>query len=656
MVFSALGVACAVVTLGFAFCRSDEATGVNSAPQGVSGKEIEKTGHSDDPLPPNALGRIGTLRFRPQSNNFDFSSDGKRVAATGAGGIYIWDVLTGKVIRQWKSNASLGQLKYSLDGTTLFANHYAPGERNGIVYVWDLKAGTQKEPVPHVFKGEFACIGVARDGKLVAGANGKTVYLFDRTSGRELRRFKANTDEVLGLSFSPTGKTLVLFGREPLSYFWNVAEGKEIRAVEGQGSMFSSDGKIFLTKTGSDTIGLWDTDRGKRLASFHSPAAGFALSPDCRSVAVSEHARADAGGKIRILDVASGKQLQSFSVDEGTPLQVQFSRDGRLLGATTGIFYIWDLITGKRLGPAAETPHYMGFVIDGRTLLTAGMSGRLRYWEAATGKELRPPNNQSIPLYYRNTLLSLSRDGKALATSKEHDQNIQIRDLATGRVTEQLPNPEEITHLAISPNGKLLVAKNSSSTHLWIWDLRTGRLLNSLAAPEVTSAVVWSPDNRTVASQDRVSRRVYLWDVVDCKKIRDWQADAGVKRLTFSPDGRSLATAADIEGGPDRIRVWDVATGKMLHEIPVRPGEPKGPKSVQALTYSPDGKMLVWGDAAGRINFWDMGAARLRHEFKAHEGFISVLLFSPDGTLLASGCGADRTALIWDVTAVLSRK
>ena len=100
-------------------------------------------------------------------------------------------------------------------------------------------------------------------------------------------------------------------------------------------------------------------------------------------------------------------------------------------------------------------------------------------------------------------------------------------------------------------------------------------------------------------------------------------------------------------------RLWDAATGKLLHEL--RGHEEKTPHHFPSMLYacafSPDGKLLATGDKVGHIVVWDAATGRessrrceapvmytwdpvqRRHSI----GGIRSLAFSPDGKQLAVG-------------------
>lgn len=72
-------------------------------------------------------------------------------------------------------------------------------------------------------------------------------------------------------------------------------------------------------------------------------------------------------------------------------------------------------------------------------------------------------------------------------------------------------------------------------------------------------------------------------------------------------------------------------------------------QEVEALTYSPDGKVLVSGGWDNTLKVWNAETGELVNSFKAHDGSIRCMAFSRDSKMLITG-SRDNSIKIWDTT------
>jgi WD40 repeat protein len=185
-------------------------------------------------------------------------------------------------------------------------------------------------------KGQnISCVLVSPDGKVVAsGGSNKKFFLWDAKTGKEIFKLDGHTDLVRCLAFTPDGKTLLSGSWDGTVRVWDVATGKEkskftpkTKWVEGLDVL--PDGKRVLVAC--DEFSLWDFTTGERERKYETPARVVARSPDGKKMVAGFY-----DGKVRLLEVETGKQLAEYQAHIGHIHGLHFSADGKWFSTAGG--------------------------------------------------------------------------------------------------------------------------------------------------------------------------------------------------------------------------------------------------------------------------------------------------------------------------------
>lgn len=527
------------------------------------------------------------------------SPDGKVFVVDGAARC-VWDVATLKELRRLEGGAARGWCKaFSPDGRTFIASD------EGVIRFWDVATGRKEREI--ATSSTVYQLALSPDGRLLATVGGSpqrrddVLRLWDLASGKEVRQLTMPSKPGVNgvpqgfnhVAFAADSKTLIASGQDGVVRFWDPSTGKETRTlvVDSHGTSptaLSQDGKMLAVVT-SETHRIGHHDKNNPL---------FAIG----------------GSAIRLIDLASGKDLQPRVELQGGHYGTDLASDGRTAATITrdNAVLLWDPATGKergRLEGHSNLVNAVRILPDGRTLLSASVDGTLRVWDLTAGKEVRRLNAPFVGI----GLFAVSADGKT-AVLAQGEETVALVDVANGTEIRRLKvGGEGVEGAAFAPDGKtLIVWARDHTAH--VWDLPAGRELRQF---------------RLYEGSKEAPGQGPIWFGY---------------RAVVSLDGRLIAYGSQFRF----LTISEVATGKQLRRLEKLPDRPWG-----ALAFTPDGRTLAWGGSMQpTIHLIEVATGRERGRLVGHKGAIETLTCSADGRMLISASD-DTTALVWDLRGSL---
>lgn len=114
--------------------------------------------------------------------------------------------------------------------------------------------------------------------------------------------------------------------------------------------------------------------------------------------------------------------------------------------------------------------------------------------------------------------------------------------------------------------------------------------------------------------------------------------DIRTNAVTYSPDGTLLLTGAQ----DNVMRLWDAETGDLLQEFTGHEGW------IWDIAFHPDGTQAVTASGDNTLRLWDIDTGEELQVFEGHTGEVRGVDFSSDGAQILSG-SEDMTMILWDV-------
>ena len=209
----------------------------------------------------SASPHVEPTQFEPM-RQLAFSPDGRTLLGVGDRIIYVWDVLSGKLIQKLQGHeASIEQAQFSANSQQIVS-----ASRDHTARIWQIASGQLLTTLSH--RDVVSNAHFSPDGRLVAIASWDgTARVLDAATGALRVVMAGHHGAVLDAEFSPDATSLVTASADGTVRLWDAKTGTEqalLRSAEPGGTQeqiqqafFSPDGRYVASLNKSGEMHLW---------------------------------------------------------------------------------------------------------------------------------------------------------------------------------------------------------------------------------------------------------------------------------------------------------------------------------------------------------------------------------------------------------------
>lgn len=256
--------------------------------------------------------------------------------------------------------------------------------------------------------------------------------------------------------------------------------------------------------------------------------------------------------------------------------------------------------------PFDQPVRSMAYSPDGKKL-AVGLPGEVLIWDLTSGQTVR-----TLKCNFFAEDLVFSPDGtRLLGSIEQQSTGVVLWDVESGRELQTLPQiPDTFRNVFFSADGQALAWQRDGSSHA-VWDVLKGAIIRSLAT-DWTFVSAYNQDGSFFATGGN-DGLIQVWQPEgdSFKHLKTYSTGMRVNQLAFNPATNTLA----FDDGQGKVQVWDWQGNKMLASIPAADLASPGDHTVNDLSFSPDGKVLLT-EVQGQIQIWDTQAAKSLASFE----------------------------------------
>ncbi len=596
----------------------------------------------------------------------DYSPDGKHFATSYRtippnNYVRIWDIETGKVIKEIKNNVVFGIAIYGIDGRYLLIN-------NGIY-------DTQKHKIIKTFKTiQHGAINNTGDMIALSHYDPPTVDIYSFPKGKKIYSIPKITTlgEVAftNLSFSNDGKYLLEASKSSVCVYdikrWEELAAIPVKSENIKSAIFSNDSKHIIisayTRKGTSKdfeFSVWDL-YGKKIKTLNNLVENPGLLVDYPNkdlfVCASEPDFSNPNMNIDFISSIDFKHYSSIEDNVGLPVDYIIQDNNLTIVYQkydhSNYYYLYrtfDLSTGKDI-ETRKTQNYDYINESGKIGLTQDKKDtkRINLWDTYSDQLIQSiqinkptPINNSKFIVKNNKLLYCPSQAKT--DLEVVPSELYLYDIKSGKLIKKFRETEISSYQAEHPEYNSIALFDDAKTLVRVTingveyvDIETEAILKTIKQKNITTMVLSPKQNHTmlISENDNIHK---------CSVFNSYGKEVYIKQGIeyyggkFSPENTYMA----LSNSSHEILIVNISTGAEVSKI-------KTECLTVPMMFSEDEKFLITYSMEKEAQFWDVKTGKLVLTRLESQKFDDFLWLRPDQYYMSSRNGADLVHYVHD--------
>lgn len=295
---------------------------------GPDGRPAPAAGLNDKPAPeePLKITVVHKIETPSPALAVAFTPDGSKLASGHEDKkLRLWDVESGKLIRELPADGSVEAIAFAEDGRLFYG-----GGKTIVICEPDFK----RKGTATGHSSEVRSIVVSRDGKAFLSAGDNTIRVWDSRNGKQLTFIRVAGKGALSVDVSRDEKTFaVAHGNISIVDVSTVKVDEEIKAQDADRVLFASDGRAVISAHEGGAVTVWNANSGSeisRITGHEGKVADIAiLSGGTMGITAGEDKT------VRLWHLGTGKEIGKFT-EHSAPVHGVAASSDKGIVATAG--------------------------------------------------------------------------------------------------------------------------------------------------------------------------------------------------------------------------------------------------------------------------------------------------------------------------------